>query len=146
MTISHISSVEKGVHDFNIWIKEIKYELKCTYNQAYIALYGTMHTLRDRLTIENLTHLGAQLPLIIKGIYYNNWTPKDNPKKLDKMTFISRVHSYFNNDPKINPENVIQTIFYVMQKHIDQGEINNIKATLPPEIENLFDFAAQKKT
>ncbi len=144
MTMTHVSSIEKSIHEFNVWIKDIKFELKCSDHDAYTALHSTLHSLRDRLPVESVAHLGAQLPIIIKGVFYDKWSPKSTPERVDKMTFTSRVHSHFNNDPSINPENVIQTVFFVMQKHIDKNELDNVKAALPPKIENLFDLAAQK--
>lgn len=145
MTISSISNIEKGIHDFNMWIKEIKEELKCSDQNAYTALQATLQTLRDRLTVNEAVHLGAQLPIIIKGVYYDKWKPADKPEKLDKLTFTSKVHNKFNNDPDVNPENFIQTVFYVIQKNITNGEIEDIKSVLPPDIANLFNLAAQKE-
>lgn len=34
---------------------------------AYLALRATLHALRDRLTVEEVAELGAQLPMLIRG-------------------------------------------------------------------------------
>ena len=40
---------------------------------AYRALRSVLHVLRDRLTPEQAVHLGAQLPLLVRGIFYDGW-------------------------------------------------------------------------
>jgi uncharacterized protein (DUF2267 family) len=145
MIITHVRSINKTIHDFNVWIRDIKSELECSDQDAYLALHATLHTLRDRLGIEHVVHFGTQLPLLIKGIYYTGWTPKQNPEKLSKTAFTSKVHSAFNDDPLINPEDIVRAIFYVIQKHIAIGELTDIKAALPSEIEQLFTLAAKKE-
>jgi uncharacterized protein (DUF2267 family) len=144
MSVSTVNSIEKGVHELNIWLKDIKGELKFSDNDAYVALRATLHILRDRMTIEEATHLGAQLPIIVKGVFYDKWKLSGKPEKMDKLTFISRIHAQFNNDPGINPNDVVRVVFYVLKKNITKGEIEDIKAILPSEIGNLFDLAAQK--
>ncbi|AKB78938.1 hypothetical protein MSHOH_2455 [Methanosarcina horonobensis HB-1 = JCM 15518] len=54
-------------------MNELKWESKDRADQA---LRATLHTLRDRLTIEEIVQLAAQLPLPIKGMYYDGWIPR----------------------------------------------------------------------
>lgn len=44
-----------------------------------MALRSVLHTLRDRLTVEEAADLSAQLPLMIRGIYFDAWTPATAP-------------------------------------------------------------------
>ncbi len=135
-----IRNIERAIHDFNKWINNIQDELKCDEEQAYTALCAVLQILRDRLTSAEATHLGAQLPLIIKGIYYDKWKIKDKPEPIDKMTFTSRVHAQFNNNPEINPTNIILSVFRTIKKQITPGELEDVKSNLPDEIKQLFNF------
>jgi uncharacterized protein (DUF2267 family) len=44
-------------------------------NQSYAALGAVLHALRDRLTVEETAQLGAQLPMLVRGIFYAEWDP-----------------------------------------------------------------------
>jgi hypothetical protein len=38
-------------------------------------LGGMLHVLRDRLTIQEAVQPGAQLPMLIRGLYWEGWDP-----------------------------------------------------------------------
>jgi uncharacterized protein (DUF2267 family) len=48
-------------------------------NQSYSALRAVLHALRDRLTVAETAHLSAQLPMLIRGIYFKGWDPTKVP-------------------------------------------------------------------
>ena len=48
---------------------------------AYNVLKATLHALRDRIGPENAIHLGAQLPILVRGIYYDGWQFAQTPSE-----------------------------------------------------------------
>ena len=51
-----------------------------------------LHTLRDRLTVEEAAHLSAQLPLLIRVIYFEGWHPAHKPtKERFKEQFLDQI-------------------------------------------------------
>ena len=60
-------------------------------HKAYLALRAALHALRDRLTVEEVAQFGAQLPMLIRGFYYEGWDPTGKPPKVrDKEQFLAR--------------------------------------------------------
>lgn len=101
--------------------------------RAYMALRAVMHALRDRLPVIEATHLGAQLPLLIRGIYYEGWTPVGKPVKMHREDFLSRVAEHFGNEPEIDPLPITRAVFDVLVAKLDQGEVSKILGILPAE-------------
>lgn len=71
-----VSALDTTIQKTNIWLKEVMDELESDdRHRAYLALRSVLHSLRDRLTVEEATDLGAQLPILVRGFYYDAWNP-----------------------------------------------------------------------
>jgi uncharacterized protein (DUF2267 family) len=133
---------DRTVHATNIWLKEVMEELQWdNRHRAYEALRGTLHALRNQLTVEEATDLGAQLPMLVRGLYYEGWNPSKTPiKERRKEDFLHHVQEAFRTTaapPDIDPEPVVRAVFRVMSQHVTEGEINDVRSSLP---EALKDF------
>ena len=60
-------------------------------NQSYAALRAVLHALRDRLPVDEASQLGAQLPMLVRGIYYSGWDPSKVPVKMSRDEFMQRI-------------------------------------------------------
>lgn len=137
--IRTIKNLENSIHKTNEWINEINDRLDWNDEQkTYTALEATLHLIRDMLTVEEATDFGSQLPLILRGSYYTNWDPSETPISIDKSTFVSRVHAYLDNDPDIEPSVAVRRILQFMNKKITEGEIGDVKAQLPEDIQDFW--------
>jgi uncharacterized protein (DUF2267 family) len=128
------------VHKTNSWLKEVMQEIhRDDRRKAYLALRATLHALRDRLTVEEVAQLGAQLPMLIRGFYYEGWDPTDKPLKIrDKEEFLGLVAEEFRADDTLNPELIARAIFKVLADRVTAGEIEDVKHVMPAEIRELW--------
>jgi uncharacterized protein (DUF2267 family) len=105
---------------------------------AYVALRATLHALRDRLTIEEAVHLGAQLPMLIRGFYYEGWTLSGKPGREHRAGFLSAVRECFGPDVALDPERVARAVLKVLAHHVTAGEIEDVKQLLPKDLRDLW--------
>ncbi len=134
-----LSAFDTTVQESNIWIKDIMEEEEWKdRHKAYTALRTVLHLLRDRLTVDEAAHLGAELPMLIRGIYYEGWSPSKVPHKRTREAFLSAVADNLMNDPDVNPEEVIRSVFSVIERHVAPGQVKNVKASLPKELASLW--------
>lgn len=123
------------------WLRDINEELHWDdRHKAYLALRGCLHALRDRLTVEEAADLGAQLPMLIRGLYYEGWRPAGKPVKelRQKEDFLNLIQKEFTNEPELDPEPVVKAVFRVMAKRVTEGEIQDIKNLMPKELVSLW--------
>ena len=90
MSFTGLPIFDETVQLSNLWLNDLMDELSWKdKKRAYRILRATLHALRDRLTPHEAVHLGAQLPMLIRGLYYENWHMKDAaPPEHTKQTFL----------------------------------------------------------
>ncbi len=115
---------------------------------AFQGLRATLQTLRDRLPAGEAAQLGAQLPRLICGFYYEGWKPAAEPRKdRTKEEFLDHIRSYMQDtEPNIDAELTARSVFNVVGKSVSQGEIDDIKNAMPEELRDLWqqsDVAAR---
>ena len=139
----------KGGHDVfdgtlqktHVWLNDIMKELDWHEhpNKAYLALRTVLHTLRDRLTIEEAVQLGAQLPMLVRGFYYEGWTLKGKPgKERHKEDFLAPIKEAFKDDFTSRPESIARAVFKTLARHTSDGEIEDVKHSLPKALRELW--------
>ena len=113
--------------------------------QAFKALRGTLHALRDRLPVNSAAQVAAQLPILLSGFYYEGWKPAETPKKYrSQEEFLERIQEYLSDKaPELNAMHVTQTVFKVLSNHISEGEVEDIMKILPEDLRELWPEAAQ---
>jgi uncharacterized protein (DUF2267 family) len=124
-----------------IWLNDLMAELDWQDHphKAYLALRTVLHALRDRLTVEEAVQLGAQLPMLVRGFYYEGWTLKRKPhKERHKEDFLAHIKDAFKNDVTVRPESVARAVFMVLARHTSEGEIEDIKHMLPKTLLELW--------
>ena len=140
MQSTGVSALDTTIQKTNVWLKEVMEEIDSDdRHQAYLALRSVLHALRDRLTVEEATDLGAQLPMLVRGFYYDGWNPSGKPVKFHKDEFLSNIGEQFVGDPTIDTEKMAQAMFRMLDKYIADGEIEDIKAILPHDLKEFWE-------
>src|SRR5215471_13970659 len=80
----------------NAWLKELMQELNWTdRRETYVAFRCVLHAWRDHLSIKDAVYLGEQLPMLIRGFYFEHWDPSDKPLPLrSRDEFFSCLSRY----------------------------------------------------
>jgi uncharacterized protein (DUF2267 family) len=110
-------------------------------SQAYTALRAVLHALRDRLTINEAADLGAQLPMLVRGIYYEGWNPSRTPRTEERHLdeFLDHVRKELDrNALRIEPNHATRCVFALLSDKVTEGEINEVKQMLPHEVRELW--------
>jgi uncharacterized protein (DUF2267 family) len=125
----------------HVWLNDVMSELDWDDRpqRAYLALRTVLHALRDRLTVDEAVQLGAQLPMLIRGLYYEGWTLKGKPhKERHQEEFLDHITKAFKEDAVIDPREVVRVIFRVLVRHTSPGEIEDVKHVLPKPLKELW--------
>ena len=140
MSATGLDVFDRTVQKTNNWLNDLTQVLYLPdKHKVYLALRATLHALRDRLTVDEAAQLGAQLPMLIRGFYYEGWDPTDKPvRERHKEQFLAHIEEQFINDDSIDPEVVARGVFFVLSHRVTDGEIADVKHILPEELRSLW--------
>jgi len=121
------------------WLNDLMEELGWTdRHRAYQALRAVLHAVRDRLTIDEAADLGAQLPMLLRGMFYEGWNPADIPVPGQRREdFLAPIGEVFHGHPEILPEELVWAVFKGVEAHVSWGEMYEVKHMLPDKIRAL---------
>jgi uncharacterized protein (DUF2267 family) len=126
----------------NIWLKKVAECLDIQdRDKAGRIFRAVLHALRDRLPATEAAHLGAQLPIIWKGVYYDGYRPNREPVRIrheqDWLQFIyekdplAQARDFHSlEDIKLAFEGVMQAL----QELLSAGQYEQVAQALHTEI------------
>lgn len=113
--------------------------------QAYSYLRAVLHSLRDRLTVEEAVHLAAQLPMLVRGFYYEGWRPAlaPNDEKTPAEFFDSvreSLKDQLTGDEEL--EQATRAVFQLLVERVESGQIRHVRDQLPEALQDLWPAEA----
>ena len=140
MSTTGLSVFDTTVQETNLWLKAIMEGLHTDDRHlAYLALRATLHALRDRLGPENAVHLAAQLPMLVRGLYYEGWRlAASQTKERTRADFLEHVRSELPRGSAIDANVAARAVFGVMWAKLDLGEVGKVIDRLPEELKELW--------
>jgi len=147
MSATGLSTFDETVQLSNQWLNELMRAVDWDDKyRAYRLLRATLHALRDRLTAHEAVQFGAQLPMLIRGLYYDGWRIRDvPPPERTKSAFLGHIDAAFKQDPNADTEGLVREVFKLLARKISKGEIDDVKHILPAEVRALWPSAAEPK-
>jgi uncharacterized protein (DUF2267 family) len=117
--------------------------------QAYSYLRAVLHAIRDRLTPEEVAHVGSQLPMIVRGFYFEGWRPVLAPNEFaTRAELYDRVRESLGSTQgpeTLDVEEATGTVIDFLADHLDEGLLRHVTSQLPGNIATLFPVAVQAR-
>ncbi|MGI8332946.1 DUF2267 domain-containing protein [Actinomadura scrupuli] len=139
MICTRVDSLDHSIETTNRWLNDLATELKVSDRRAaYQALRGWLHTLRDRLTVEVAAHFAAQLPELLRGVFYDGWMPSRVPVKYDPDEYLERfIHeANLRTTDAVTP---LRAVTRCVRRHTSAGTVDRAFGQLPTSVRALLD-------
>ena len=140
MTMTGLDTIDHAVQVTNEWLRDLSSIMEWDdRSRSWRLLRATLHALRDWLQVNEAAHLGAQMPLLIRGVYYEGWHPAGTPVKERSLAdFRARIDKAFATDPLDDPDSAVAGVFVLLSRHITEGQVENVRRSLPKDLRNLW--------
>jgi uncharacterized protein (DUF2267 family) len=147
MSANGLEVFDRTLETTHIWLNEICNDLGPDKQLAWKVLSTVLHKLRDRLTINLAAHLGAQLPLLIRGVYYDPFEPGHMPaESRSRGEFVAEVAEWLKDSRPVDTEEAVRSVFRVLSRHISEGQINKVRDALPKSLRQMWESAEDPTT
>ena len=144
MSANGLPAFDKTIQTTNIWLGEVMERIGPDRQVAWKVLSTVLHKLRDRLPVEAAAHLGAQLPLLVRGAYYDQFEPARQPSACrTREEFVAEVSEWLQDTRPVDPEEAIAAVFAVLSRHIDDGQTAKTLSILPEPIRQMWANALE---
>jgi len=134
-----MSVFDHSLNTAEAWIRDMMRELSTDDPKvAYHTLSAGLQALRDRLRVEEAAQVSAQLPLLVRGLFYEAWHPAATPLKVrEPEEFMALFAEKASDSRTVDPELGVTAVFNVLRRHVSPGEMESIAHVLPHRIAEL---------
>ncbi len=139
MSVNGLDVFDRTVHVTNEWLGDIMHELDCDRQLAWHSLGAVLRALRDRLPADLAANLSAQLPILVRGAYYDQYNPARQPvvsRSLDE--FLSHVDEGLATARPVDARASTEAVFHALRRHTDPPLGDKISHALPEELRALW--------
>lgn len=125
-------------HTAHEWLADVARAFDTDDRQfAYRVLRAWLHALRDRLTVEGAATFAAQLPELLRGVYYDGWQPHRAPVKYGPDEYVRRV-ALEARIPAAEVRRAGATVAGALARWLSPGQLDETLAQLPASLRALI--------
>lgn len=133
-----LEGIDEAVQQTYIWIDEIAAAFHGSRHEGFQVLRGFLHALRDHLAVDESAQLAAQLPLLIRGLYYEGWDPGHSLQHIrggqDFLAQVVRDTGLRDSDAR----DAVAAAWQTLAAHVSGGEVADVAQSLPKHIRELL--------
>ena len=140
MSAQGLEVIEHTVHLTHEWVNDLTGRLGYTSRRSALRLMRVvLHRIRDHLQVNEVAQLSAQLPILIRGFFFEGWVPKRTPIKERKIEdFVAFVHIQMDRAEEYRGKDDIACVFDLLNARISRGEVEDLRSNLPADLRGIW--------
>lgn len=125
------------------WIEGVaRYMGSTDMERSYHILRSVLHAVRDRLPPDEAVQFGAQMPMLVRGFYYEGWHPADKPERYrHKREFLDQIGKDLPGLDEAQRERAAGAVFTVLNRELTGGEAKQVRHCLPEALREMWHRA-----
>lgn len=144
MSAQGLDVFDKTLQTTHIWLNEIGEQLIPDRQLSWRVLGVVLRAVRDRLQTDLAAHLGAELPLLVRGAYYDQYRPSAQPMEINDLdAFIQRISDELSDARPVDAKDAFRAVLATLSRHIPRGQIEKIQQSLPRDVRDFWHSAEE---
>lgn len=139
MSTTGLEVFDKTLQTTHIWLNEITEHIGPDHQLAWHVLGAVLRGVRDQLPVELASHLGSQLPILVRGLYYDQFRPAVLPNRHRSLQeFLEGIGRDLETSRPVYLQDAARTVFQVLSRHVNRSQIDKIRQALPEDIRAIW--------
>ncbi len=140
MTAQGLEVIDHAVQHTHEWVNELAGRLGWGSKRSTLHLMrAVLRRLRDHLQPEEMAQMSAQLPLLIRGMFFEGWVPAHTPiHARGANDFADAIKEEMGLDAEYEGSGDIRCVFEVLNARLSAGEVNDVRANRPEAVRALW--------
>ncbi len=132
----HLPVIDRTIHKTRAWLDDVMTVMETTDRvKAFRALRSVLHAVRDVLTVDETAQFAAQMPLLLRGLFYEGWRPRMHGRpEIGVDEFVAQVAVTFGDYPTLELEHLCRSVFRVICVHLSGRESVFVTEHLPSQL------------
>ena len=139
MVTGHVDAIDRTVEKTHLWINEVARRLDHDdRREAYHVLRAVLHGLRDRLSTTVAAHVAAQLPMLLRGLWFEGWDPNTPRRRMHRAELLEAIRAEAMLASADDAERAVRAVAEVLWEHLGEGTLTHVVDQLPADVQILF--------
>jgi uncharacterized protein (DUF2267 family) len=139
MATTGLEVFDRTLHTTNLWLDEINAEIGPDRHLAWHVLGAVLRSIRDEMQVEQSAHFAAQLPLLIRGAYFDQYRPATQPAEhRSHDDFIARIQHEMDGARPVNVQQAAAAVMRTLNRHVTEGQVKKVRDALPKGVRAMW--------
>jgi uncharacterized protein (DUF2267 family) len=147
MATTGLEVFDRTLHTTNLWLDEINAEIGPDRHLAWHVLGAVLRSLRDEMQVEQSAHFAAQLPLLVRGAYFDQYQPAHQPAAIrSQEEFIARIQHHLSGARPVKAEQAMAAVTRTLNRHVTEGQVRKVRDSLPRSVRAMWPEPEHRET
>src|SRR5262249_54543714 len=139
MATTGLEVFDRTLHTTNMWLDEISAEIGPDRHLAWHVLGAVLRSIRDEMLVEQSAHFAAQLPLLVRGAYFDQYRPSTQPAAArSQEDFIAKIQHDLHGARPVNVQDAAAAVMRTLNRRVTEGQIKKVRDSMPKGVRALW--------
>lgn len=141
MAQNTVEGIERTVHKTYEWLVELCDDLGVDDRAyGYRVLRAMLHLVRDRVTVDEAADFAAQLPTLVRGVFYEGWQPSKTPQRWrNREEFLQRLAADAGLAGPTEAAYAAAAVTNLLRRQLTEGQVDEVFAMLPADVRAVLE-------
>lgn len=141
MSATGLDVFDRTLQITHIWLDELMKDAAIGQDRrlAWHVLGAVLRAVRDRVPVDLAAHLGAQMPLLVRGAYYDQFRPAELPGRARSLeVFLDRIAADLATTRPVDVNAATRAVLSLLSRRLDPDQVAKVREAMPEDVRAIW--------